>query len=300
MSMEKLFGKYQVLPLEKGAGQTFEDKIDEYDDTMCPPSPDAPQDEDFVLKIEDAHGKIIAGCNFGIFNWSQMEVDVLWVDEVYRHLGLASMLLKEAERIARERKCYLSMLGTFDFQARPLYEKHGYKVQAVREEWPKGHCNYTMTKRLEGTLVDYVPSNHTGWDKYEIKQGNEEDADIIVDGLVAHNDKFAPDKHDYLRLNKKVVDDDGNVIAGIVAGVGGWDDGIIHHLWVEEPYRHQGIGNHLLRLAEQEMKDNGAYAIFVSSFDWVADFYIKNGYEIIGCIDDFPRGHRCYDFCKSI
>ena len=51
--MEKLFGKYEVLPLEKGAGEIFEKKIDDYNDTVAPPGPNAPEDEELVFKITD-------------------------------------------------------------------------------------------------------------------------------------------------------------------------------------------------------------------------------------------------------
>ena len=89
------------------------------------------------------------------------------------------------------------------------------------------------------------------------------------------------------------------MIAGIVAGVGGWDDGAVHHLWVEEPYRNQGIGTWLLQEAEKEMQENGAYMIMVTAFDWAADFFTKRGYAITGVLEDLPQGHREYDLRKN-
>ena len=96
--MEKLFGKYEVLPLEKGAGEIFEKKIDDYNDTVVPPASDAPEDEELVFKITDGDGNIIAGCLCDIYNWNFMDLDVLWVDEKYRRQGLGSMLIRAAEQ----------------------------------------------------------------------------------------------------------------------------------------------------------------------------------------------------------
>ena len=39
-------------------------------------------------------------------------------------------------------------LGTFDFQARPLYEKHGYTVCGTFEDYPKGYRLYQLQKLL--------------------------------------------------------------------------------------------------------------------------------------------------------
>ncbi len=82
-------------------------------------------------------------------SWKVAELDILWVDEKYGRQGLGSALIREAERSAREKGCYAMTLGTFDFQARPLYEKHGYKVTGNIKDWPRGHENYSMMKRLD-------------------------------------------------------------------------------------------------------------------------------------------------------
>ena len=108
--MEKLFGKYEVLPLEKGAGTIFEEKIDDYNDTVVPPAADAPEDEELVFKITDKDGNIIAGCLCDIYNWNFMDLDVLWVDEKYRRQGLGSMLIRAAEQAAKDRGCYMIVL----------------------------------------------------------------------------------------------------------------------------------------------------------------------------------------------
>jgi len=38
------------------------------------------------------------------------------------------MILREVERIARDKGCRVVTLGTASYMARPFYEKHGYTV----------------------------------------------------------------------------------------------------------------------------------------------------------------------------
>ena len=58
--------------------------------------------------------------------------------------------MKAAEQGGIARGCAHSFLGTFSFQARPLYEKLGYHVFGEERDHPKGHTHYLLTKRLVG------------------------------------------------------------------------------------------------------------------------------------------------------
>ena len=95
-------------------------------------------------------------------------------------------------------------------------------------------------------------------------------------------DQFMPDGHEYIALSKKLVDQDGNLIAGISAGVDGDDNGDIDGIWVEEPYRNQGLGTYLLCEMEREAKEKGAYVILTYACDWSVRFFEKNGYTKVG------------------
>lgn len=55
-------------------------------------------------------------------------IDILWVNENYRHQGLGSKLLEYVEDTAKAKGCYLIHLDTFDFQAKDFYLKHGYEI----------------------------------------------------------------------------------------------------------------------------------------------------------------------------
>ena len=89
-----------------------------------------------------------------------MFLDDLWVDERYRHHGIGSILLREVERIAREKGCLVVTHCTASFVARPFYEKHGYTVfttlkktsgyllRGERKNGPKGHTRCERCKMI--------------------------------------------------------------------------------------------------------------------------------------------------------
>ena len=78
-----------------------------------------------------------------------LHVTYLWVDARTRGTGLGSLLLAEAERVAREeRDCHAARLETWDFQAPDFYRKQGYEVVCVIPDYPPGITEYTLTKRI--------------------------------------------------------------------------------------------------------------------------------------------------------
>ena len=289
--------QYKMKRSAKKDSKYIDDRLDEFNYSRVPPE-EGTKEEDLVFKITDGEGKIIAGCILEIDRWKIADLDILWVEEKYRRQGMGSALIRAAEQAARERNCPVMGLGTFDFQARPLYEKHGYTLCGTIREWPKGHENYSFMKCLDRPSPEYVPSKVC---TLEIKSGTEEDAEIIGDGLGAYNDAQTKLPDTYIKLNRKLVDEDGRLAAGIVAGVDGWNTGYIHVLWVEEQYRRQGLGTRLLRRFERNAKEKGAYMILAFSvFDWQTEFFEKHGYTAVGVLEDCPKGHRCCQMQKML
>jgi ribosomal protein S18 acetylase RimI-like enzyme len=58
------------------------------------------------------------------------------------------MLLEAAEKEAEKQGCVHVAVDTFDFQARGFYEKQGYNVYAVQEDYPIGHRKFLLRKSL--------------------------------------------------------------------------------------------------------------------------------------------------------
>ncbi|WP_210461806.1 GNAT family N-acetyltransferase [Pantoea ananatis] len=59
--------------------------------------------------------------------WDALEVQYLWIDDLYRGKGYGKEMMKQAEAVARQRGCHMAYVDTFDFQAKGFYEKLGYK-----------------------------------------------------------------------------------------------------------------------------------------------------------------------------
>ena len=109
---------------------------------------DATKRQALGLKKLNAEGEpvaMLAGRTFG--NWFYLES--FWLAASERGQGLGSQMLAEAERIAKARGCAFVLLDTLDFQAKPFYQRHGYQVQWVQQDYPwAGGAKYFMTKIL--------------------------------------------------------------------------------------------------------------------------------------------------------
>ena len=101
----------------------------------------------FLIKIEVGNDNFIGGAFFYIFgNW--LEIEYVWIEEIFRKKGIGKRLIEEVEKLAIKEGCKKSCLNTFDFQARYFYEKQGYKVVYIQESIPKDNIRYYMEKDL--------------------------------------------------------------------------------------------------------------------------------------------------------
>lgn len=290
--------EYEIKPLTEEES-LIEKKINEYADSMAPADPHTGE-ERLVRKIADGEGNVIGGCIVNIHAWGRAVLAQLWVDKRYRHHGLGSMLIRAAEKAAREKNCYYLCLGTADYMARPLYEKHGFSVFTVNRDIPIGHVSWSLSKRLDKDIPDYLPADNTAAERYKVEPGSGEDAGIISRGLEQFCAEVVPGKHGYITLSRKLVDKDGNMIAGVISGIDEEDTAEIDGIWVEERYRRQGLGTYLMGEIEREAKEKGAYVILSYCCDWVSGFFFTNGYTARGELSDYPKGHTAYELEKRI
>jgi GNAT superfamily N-acetyltransferase len=99
----------------------------------------------FFLRAES--GEVLGGLLGDIWaGW--LHIRTLVVAAPARGQGFGRELMKRAEAYALGRGCTDALLDTFSFQARPFYEKLGYRVFGLLENHPAGHRHYFMTKRL--------------------------------------------------------------------------------------------------------------------------------------------------------
>lgn len=291
----------EKLSLRRSArkdSELIEKLVYEYYFSLAPVADGFEDEEEFICKkIVDKDGNIIAGCTGFIFQWGCIYVDDLWVDEKYRQQELGSNLLQAAEEAAKNRGCYLSYLDTGDFQAKTFYLKHGYSIFGTIREHPVGHEDYVMFKRLDTKQINRQckPIDH------EILDGDEEDGEYIDDELYEYNLQFINPKHDYIKINRKLVDKNGKVVAAIMAGVSNVDAGWIWKIWVDEEHRHQGLGSLLIKHFEKKAKEKGATKIIAEEiYDWNVGFFLKNGYRVAGKLPDLPENHTYFVVDKDL
>ncbi len=100
--------------------------------------------------VRDEQDAMIAGLSG--WTWGGCaEVELLWVHEEWRGMGLGTKLLASAEDEARARGCTQIVLGTHSFQAPEFYKKHGYEICGVVDDYPRGFSHIHLKKRLRRT-----------------------------------------------------------------------------------------------------------------------------------------------------
>lgn len=56
-----------------------------------------------------------------------------------------------------------------------------------------------------------------------------------------------------------------------------------------------------LGVFRETIKEKGGKLVHLDTFDFQAkDFYLKNGYEVFGVLEDCPKGHKRYYLKKNI
>ncbi|MCU1740943.1 MULTISPECIES: GNAT family N-acetyltransferase [unclassified Pseudomonas] len=95
-------------------------------------------------------------------------------------------------------------------------------------------------------------------------------------------------------------DSEGQVIGGMFGHSGmGWL--YIDYLWLNHALRSRGLGGQLLKRAEDEARSRGCKGVFLYTYSFQApDFYQKQGYQVMGVLEDCPPGHQRYYLKKSL
>ncbi|MBE0343305.1 GNAT family N-acetyltransferase [Paenibacillus sp. 28ISP30-2] len=143
---------------------------------------------------------------------------------------------------------------------------------------------------------------HTQTLEKQMSPSSKDEARFVRNKLIEFNAKHIPEdiRTRYEEINLTLKNDDGQVIGGLLS-VLCWNWVEVDILWVDQSYRGKGYGSQLLGEIEQIAKDKKCTFIQLNTFTFQApDFYEKHGYEVIGVIDDAPRGFKHYYYKKNI
>jgi GNAT superfamily N-acetyltransferase len=135
------------------------------------------------------------------------------------------------------------------------------------------------------------------------KEATDEDNDALQNAITDYNIQVIPSlpRAEIKKINLVIKEESGNLIAGVNAEWVNW--GILHIplLFVFERYRGLGLGSKLLKSVEDRAREKGCYLAHLDTFEFQGkDFYLKNGYEIFGILDDCPKGFKRYYFKKAL
>ena len=126
-----------------GDAQYLEDRLYEFNESAT----GIAGGEWLSIIVRDDGGRIVAGICGSTWGGGA-EIRQFWVDGPRRGQGLGTQLIEAAEAEAFRRGCRQVVLMTFSFQAPVFYMKRGYEVIAALDDFPAGHRNLLMRKRL--------------------------------------------------------------------------------------------------------------------------------------------------------
>lgn len=107
------------------------------------------KDSEFVVGVRDARGELRGGFWVEVY-YETAFLKWAWVDEKLRGKDLGTALMEMAEAESRRRGAVNLWLDTFSFQARPFYEKLGYKLFGTLKMGRPGVERYFLAKELRG------------------------------------------------------------------------------------------------------------------------------------------------------
>ncbi|MBD2355375.1 GNAT family N-acetyltransferase [Tolypothrix sp. FACHB-123] len=97
--------------------------------------------------IRDSNQEIVGGL-VGKTQWGWLFISHLWVAEALRGQGYGKKLIVQAEVAAKQRGCSYAYLDTFSFQSLGFYQRLGYQIFGVLDNFPPGHQRYFLKKEV--------------------------------------------------------------------------------------------------------------------------------------------------------
>lgn len=254
----------------------------------------------FAFFIRDENNLIKGGCNGNIgYNW--LYVDQLWVEDNIRNQGYGTQLMNAAEKLAKDKNCHSLAVNTAEWEALDFYKKLGFRVELERKWIANQSKFYFLRKDFHNkNIIDSI-SYHD--ENFFMIESDDEENEYIGNALTHYNSKQVPftQAPTFNPLCFHMRDKNDEIIAGIKAVLYCWGCLFIDLLWISEHHRGKKLGSFLLKQTEIKAKALGCHLVHLDTYDFQAKgFYLKNGYEIFGELDDCPPGHKRFFLKKFL
>lgn len=127
--------------------QTISKGIQSFNQSHLPDDVVFEPDTKFAVFARNENGDVIGGIRANAF-WNYCIIELLWLSEEARGSGAGTKLMYQAESYAKSQGFQYMRTETLDFQAKPFYEKLGYRVFGELPDCPKDHTTYCLVKGL--------------------------------------------------------------------------------------------------------------------------------------------------------
>lgn len=127
--------------------KTISRGIETYNEEFLPNEVVYEKDTKFAVFARDENGNVVGGVRATAF-WNYCIIELLWLSSEARGKRAGTRLMEAAENHARDVGFEYVRTETLDFQAKPFYERLGYRVFGELSDYPKGHTTYCLVKEL--------------------------------------------------------------------------------------------------------------------------------------------------------
>ena len=108
-----------------------------------------PPGQDLAIAIHhpETHEPVGGLCGRTAGGW--LAIELIFVPESFRGMGLATQLIAMAEEEAKRRGCHAAWLDTLNAKALTLYQRLGYEIFGELKDYPVGFSRFFLQKKLD-------------------------------------------------------------------------------------------------------------------------------------------------------
>lgn len=251
---------------------------------------------EFALTAKTKEGKLAGGI-LGYTNYNEGHVAMLAVNPECRVHGAGTTLLKNFETTVRTRyNCNRLALETFSWQARPFYERYGFKLFGVQKNQPIGHEKYFLERvwpakqNKEEPTCYLCATSELIIGEWDVDEATKLLSFWLDDDARRRKIKGVP-QYDMTPFGLRVTDADGALVACCLYDTW-WDELHVDKLVVAPDKQGKGIGSALLKKIEEIAREKKLQHLVADAMSWQAyPFYEKHGFKVFATQTDVPEGH---------